>query len=67
MKATKAAQSTKNASRKVPGLAVRYGEIGISAVAAAMRYQSDVKDPAEAPTGRQLDRWTTEQRPELAA
>jgi hypothetical protein len=27
----------------------RYGKIGISAVAAAMRYQSDAKNPAYAP------------------
>lgn len=28
----------------------RYGRIGISAVAAALRYQSDSKNPAYAPT-----------------
>jgi hypothetical protein len=27
----------------------RFGEIGISAVAAAMRYQSEIKNPAYAP------------------
>jgi hypothetical protein len=30
-------------------LDVRYGKIGISAVAAALRYQSDAKNPAYAP------------------
>lgn len=31
-------------------LDVRYGKIGISAVAAALRYQSDAKNPAYAPS-----------------
>jgi hypothetical protein len=30
-------------------LDARYGEIGISAVAAAMRYRSDARNPAVAP------------------
>ena len=38
----------------------RYGQIGISAVAAALRYQSEVKNPAYAPVVWQLDRWTAE-------
>jgi hypothetical protein len=67
MKSTNAAQSTKTASRKVPDLTVRYGAIGISAVAAAMRYQSDVTSPTDAPAVYELDRWTAEQLPELAA
>jgi len=33
----------------VPSLDCRYGKIGISAVAAAMRYQSEPKNPAYAP------------------
>ena len=32
-----------------PDLGRRYGAIGISAVAAALRYQSDGKNPAYAP------------------
>lgn len=32
-----------------PDLGRRYGRIGISAVAAAVRYQSDAKNPAYAP------------------
>jgi hypothetical protein len=32
-----------------PDLGRRYGKIGISAVAAAVRYQSDAKNPAYAP------------------
>jgi hypothetical protein len=39
--------------RKVPGEALtldnRYGQIGISAVAAAVRYQGGAKNPAYAP------------------
>ncbi len=31
-------------------LGARYGEIGISAVAAAVRYQGDARNPAYAPT-----------------
>jgi hypothetical protein len=31
-------------------LDARFGQIGISAVAAALRYQSDAKNPAYAPT-----------------
>ena len=36
--------------RRDTGLEVRYGKIGISAVAAAVRYQSDGKNPAYAPS-----------------
>jgi hypothetical protein len=35
--------------RRDAGLEVRYGKIGISAVEAALRYQSDGKNPAYAP------------------
>ena len=34
------------------------GEIGISAVAAALQYQSEVKNPAYAPVVHQLDKRT---------
>lgn len=34
----------------------RYGEIGISAVAAAVRYQSETKNPAYAPVPHGYDR-----------
>jgi hypothetical protein len=33
----------------------QYGKIGISAVAAAVRYQSDAKNPAYAPVVMQFD------------
>ena len=34
----------------------RYGAIGISAVAAALHYSSDAKNPAYAPVAPQLDK-----------
>jgi hypothetical protein len=52
-----AAQSSENARRNEPNLDSRYGEIGISAVAAALQYQSEVKNPAYAPAVHQLDKW----------
>ena len=45
-------QSTQSVRREAQDLEVRYGAIGISAVAAAMRYQGDVKKPAPVPTDR---------------
>jgi hypothetical protein len=50
-----AVQSKPSARRSEPNLDSRYGEIGISAVAAALPYQSDVKNPAYAPAVHQLD------------
>jgi hypothetical protein len=48
---------TKSNDRKTPGegmaLAGRYGQIGISAVVAAVRYQGSAKNPAYAPTSSQ--------------
>jgi hypothetical protein len=43
MKSTKIAQPNQSARREAQDLDVRYGQIGISAVAAAMRYQGDAK------------------------
>jgi hypothetical protein len=40
----------------------RYGEIGISAVAAALRYRSDAKNPAYAPAA-----WQPRDEPEEVA
>jgi hypothetical protein len=52
-----AAKSNENARRNEPKLDSRYGEIGISAVAAALPYQSEVKNPAYAPVDPRLDKW----------
>jgi hypothetical protein len=41
--------------REEPSLDHRYGQIGISAVAAALRYQSDAKKPANAPAAPRKD------------
>lgn len=35
----------------------RYGKIGIPAVAAAVRYQSEAKNPAYAPVTPRADQW----------
>jgi hypothetical protein len=58
-----AALSDENVSRSEPNLDSRYGEIGISAVVAALQFQSVVKNPAYAPAVHELDRWL----PEMAA
>ena len=52
-----AAPSKDNACRDESNLDSRYGQIGISAVAAALPYQSDVKNPAYAPAVHRLDKW----------
>jgi hypothetical protein len=38
-----------------------YGQIGISAVAAAVRYQGEAKNQAYAPAATNTDHWTTEE------
>ena len=43
----------KKPSRERADLDRRYGEIGISAVAAALHYRSDAKNPAYAPVAWQ--------------
>jgi hypothetical protein len=65
MKSTKMAPSTR--SREAQNLEVRYGKIGISAVAAAMRYQGEATTPEDASTERQPDRWLKDMVPEFAA
>ena len=55
-----AAQSSENACRNESSLDSRYGEIGIPAVAAALQYRSEVKNPAYAPAVDQREKWTAE-------
>ena len=53
------AQSGENVSRSEPNLDSRYGEIGISAVVAALQFQSVAKDPCPCtgcPRAGQMDR-----------
>ena len=67
MKSAKMTQITPSIRREAQNLVVRYGEIGISAVVAAMRYQTDVKAPPLVPTESQPDRWLNETAPEFTA
>jgi hypothetical protein len=66
MKSTKMAQSTQSARREPQNLEVRYGEIGISAVVAAIRYQGDARIAAPVSTDRHSDRWLQELISEIA-
>jgi hypothetical protein len=52
-----AAQFSDSARPASPNLDSRYGEIGISAVAAALPYQSEVKNPAYAPAVQSVEKW----------
>jgi hypothetical protein len=49
------ANNKNSPAQELPELDRRYGAIGISAVAAAVRYQSDGKNPAYAPADAQRD------------
>jgi hypothetical protein len=67
MKSTSLAPFTRSIRGETQNLEVRYGKIGISAVAAAMRYQGDATIPVDAATARQPDRWLNDMVPEIAA
>ena len=54
------AQAGENACRNESSLDSRYGEIGISAVAAALQYAGSTKTVADAPVVRQQDKWLAE-------
>ena len=58
MKSKNAASQT--SEREESSLDGRYGKIGIPAVAAAVRYQSEAKNPAYAPVVPRDDRWLAE-------
>jgi hypothetical protein len=62
MKANSAAQSALQS--ETPSLDRRYGKIGISAVVAALPYQSDAKNPAYAPV---VPRYDEKRLAEMAA
>ena len=47
--------SKQNTPREEQTLDARYGEIGISAVAAALKFKSESKNPAYAPVVPELD------------
>jgi hypothetical protein len=70
MKSTKIAQSTQSTQsvrREAQNLEVRYGEIGISAVVAAMRYQGGAKTSAHVSTDRQAGLWLKDMVSKFAA
>ena len=67
MKSTKTARSTRSIRREAQNLEVCYGEIGILAVVAAIRYQGDARTPARASAGGQPDRWLNDTVSEFAA
>jgi hypothetical protein len=54
---TKKNPSADQAREQVPDLDSRYGEIGIPAVAAALRFQREVKNPAYAPAQPKTEKW----------
>jgi hypothetical protein len=47
--------SKQNIRHEEQALDARYGEIGISAVAAALKFKSESKNPAYAPVAPELD------------
>ena len=55
MKRAEGAKPGQKRHQQPPRLDRQYGEIGISAVAAAVRYQSDTKNQAYAPVIARLD------------
>ncbi|MEI7804212.1 MAG: hypothetical protein WCI56_02675 [Hyphomicrobiales bacterium] len=55
MKSANGTDSSRDSVRNYPNLDGQYGKIGISAVAAAMRYQSEPRNPAYAPVYPQND------------
>jgi hypothetical protein len=71
MKSIKMAQSTQSTTqsvrREAQNLEVRYGEIGISAVVAAMRYQGGAKTSAHVSTDRQAGLWLKDMVSKFAA
>jgi len=48
------------AKTEEPSLDRRYGQIGISAVVAALRYQSEPRNRADAPSVLRTERWRSD-------
>jgi hypothetical protein len=67
MKSAKMTKTTQPIRREAQNLEVRYGEIGISAVVAAMRYQRDARSPTLVPAERRPERGLEDSVPEFAA
>ena len=49
------APSTQQAPNRAPNLDSQYGKIGISALAAALQFKSETKNPADAPVAQPTD------------
>ncbi len=60
MNPTTTAKTEPERHREAQNLHERYGKIGISAVAAALPYQSDAKNPAYAPVTPRDWQWRDE-------
>jgi hypothetical protein len=60
MNRTKTANTKPERHREVQNLHERYDKIGISAVVAALPYQSDTKNPAYAPAVPHALQWRDE-------
>ena len=58
--AAPSSEQRKGEQRKGEDLGGRYGKIGIPAVAAALPYQSDAKNPAYAPVVHRYEEWRSE-------
>ncbi len=72
MNSRNAAKSLEKTSRRTSNLAVRYGAIGISAVAAAMQYRSETSDqevrgePGSRRSAEHDAKWRAERGPLLS-
>jgi hypothetical protein len=60
MDRARTAETQSPCERETQNLHERYGKIGISAVAAALPYQSDAKNPAYAPVAPRDWQWRDE-------
>jgi hypothetical protein len=60
MSSKNAAETARDAARDETALATQYREIGISAVAAALQYKPETKNPAYAPAVIQPDKWVAD-------
>ena len=57
MQSKNVAKTAQGSRREEASLDSQYGEIGISAVAAALQYQSDTSKPAPCPVVREQKEW----------
>lgn len=60
MNSKNAAGTAQGSRRSDAALDSKYGEIGISAVVAALQYKSEAKHPANAPAAPRQDKWSAD-------